>query len=409
MPVAPTPTPPPMPVDADGAAPATVSAPVASGSKTVRVIKSAPPAARVAATPGGEDDAAGSLGDAPAEDAPDPFAPPPKIPFAQQKWVQNVLPLATSLAFHVGLIVIGIATYKAVAKVVSVVKEQIIIPESTLADNGPPGGITHPGLGNDPTRDAAQDLEKNTPQDSQSWQTKASNNLSQAVMGAAAGDTQNTSVIGIGANAAVGSKSASGIMGGGEASGSLSPFGVPGGGGGMGPKSSFIGLGGNARKVLYFCDASGSMVPVFGQLRVELKKSIDGLKPIQAFNVVFYSDDKIFPLSQSGLVVANPDNKRKAYDFIDNQVASGGTQPIPAIKFALAEKPQLMYLLTDGFDQIADFSQVTDAFKQGNPDHAIKINCIYLQSDDDPKLVQVLKEIAHDNGGLMKIISKNDF
>ena len=378
-----------------------VNSPAVSASPAASTSPDAPELPRLEETPDS------SLGDAAATDLPvENF--PKKVGFFQIPWVQNVLPFATSLAFHVALIVIGVATYKAVQKVVSVVREQIIIPESTLAENGPPGGIPHPGAGADPTRDAAQDLEKNVPQDSQSWQNKASDNLSQAVMGAT-GDTEN-SVIGVGANSAVGSKNGgSGITGSGDSSGSLSPFGVPGGGGGIGPKSSFVGIGGNARKIIYFCDASGSMLTVFGQLKVELKKSIDGLKPVQAFNVVFYYDDKVSPLSQSGMVVANPENKRKAYEFIDNAVASGQTQPEPAIKFVLAEKPELIYLLTDGFDNVASFDDIINLFRSGNADHKTKINCIFLQSDEDPKLVQVLRTIAKDNGGLMKIISKSDF
>jgi hypothetical protein len=330
----------------------------------------------------------------------------PAAGFWRKKWVQNVLPLATSLGFHLALIVIGYATYKTVQKVVSVVKEQIIIPESTLSESTP-GGIPHPGLGADPTRDAAQDIEKNVPADSQGWATKASDNLNQAVAGAS-GDTD-ASVIGVGANAALGGKGHGGLSGTGDGSGALAPFGVPGGGGGIGPKSSFVGLGGNARKIMYLCDASGSMLGVFGQLKVELKKSIDGLKPVQSFNVVFFSDANVFSLSKEGLIMATPNNKRKAYDFIDNAVSTGGTQPLPAIKFAMGEHPELTYVLTDGFDQIANFEDVVTAFAQGNTDKRMKINCIFLQSDEDPKLVEVLTRIAHENGGTMKTIKKTDF
>lgn len=326
--------------------------------------------------------------------------------FWRKKWVQNILPLATSLGFHLALIVIGYATYKTVQKVVSVVKEQIIIPESTLSESTP-GGIPHPGLGADPTRDAAQDIEKNVPPDSQGWATKASDNLNQAVAGAS-GDTD-ASVIGVGANSTLGGKGHGGLSGSGDGSGALAPFGVPGGGGGLGPKSSFVGLGGNARKIMYLCDASGSMLNVFGQLKVELKKSIDGLKPVQSFNVVFFSDGAPVCLSKEGLIMATPNNKRRAYDFIDNAVSSGGTVPLPAIKFAMGEHPELTYVLTDGFDQVANFDDVINAFAQGNADKRMKINCIFLQSDEDPKLVEVLTKIAHDNGGSMKTILKTDF
>jgi uncharacterized protein with von Willebrand factor type A (vWA) domain len=151
------------------------------------------------------------------------------------------------------------------------------------------------------------------------------------------------------------------------------------------------------------------MVPVFGQLKFELKKSIDALKPVQAFNVVFFSDKDFETVSKEGLIMASPDNKRKAYDFIDGQVSAGKTDPIAAVKFALSQKPELMFLLTDGFDQIASFDDLINTFRTGNPDHKIHVNCIFLKSSDDPKLESVLRQIAKDNGGLMKVISRSEF
>jgi hypothetical protein len=330
-----------------------------------------------------------------------------RVSFFRQKWILSVLPLATSLALHATLIVIGLALFKAIPKITEVVREQIIIPEATLADNGPPGGIPHPGLGGDPTRDAAQDLNKDVPQDSAGWSAKASNQLNQALLGDPASADSNTITLGPGVS--LGGKGADIGGVGGEGAGQLAPFGVPGGGNGAGPKSTFLGTGGNARKILYLCDASGSMLSVFGNLKFELKKSIDALKPIQTFNVIFFSDDKVYPLDPDSLITASPENKRRAYDFIDNATSAGGTQPLPAIHLAMSQQPELMYVLTDGFDQIANFNDVILAFRQGNSDHKMKINCIFLQSAEDPKLVEVLKQIAKENGGLMKTILKTDF
>jgi hypothetical protein len=336
-----------------------------------------------------------------------PYAeiPPAGGNFWRQPWVQNVLPLVTSLILHISLIVIGYATYKTVEKVVQVVQEQIIIPESTLAENGPPGGIPHPGLGGDPTRDAAQDLEKDAGQEG--WATKASDQLNAALMGGSAADSDATSISN-GINLSTGGRG-NGIGGSGADGGALAPFGVPGGGSGIGPKSSFAGTGGNAHRIMYFCDASGSMVPVFAQLRVELKKSIDGLKPVQSFNVVFFSGDQFSAFNKDGLVMATPDNKRAAYQFIDDQVAHGQTEPIPAIKFAMSNKPELMYLLTDGFDNISNYDDVTNTIRAGNPDHKVHINCILLKSNDDPKLEQVLHQISSENGGNTVIKAKSEF
>src|SRR5437868_949864 len=62
--------------------------------------------------------------------------------FWQQPWVQNVLPFLTSLALHAAIIIIGLlvfGVYKAVTAAPH--EEQVIIPESSLATEGPPGGV----------------------------------------------------------------------------------------------------------------------------------------------------------------------------------------------------------------------------------------------------------------------------
>src|SRR5690349_20515749 len=71
----------------------------------------------------------------------------PHLGFWRQPWVQNVLPFATSLALHLAFIALAWAGYKAVDKVITVVKEQIIIPDATIVEGAEVGGIPNPGLG----------------------------------------------------------------------------------------------------------------------------------------------------------------------------------------------------------------------------------------------------------------------
>jgi hypothetical protein len=175
-------------------------------------------------------------------------------------------------------------------------------------------------------------------------------------------------------------------------------------------RSKFMGTEGNGKTIVYLCDASGSMLSVFGTLKDKLKDSVNDLDPGQEFNVIFYSDtdSEVIVLFKDSPKPANKDNKKAAMDFINDAVSTGGTQPLPAIKAALAQKPDLIYLLTDGFDQIANFDDVTGAFKDGNPDGKMRVNCIFLKSDEDPKLEEALKKIAKDSQGEFKKISKSD-
>jgi len=325
-------------------------------------------------------------------------------------WVQNVLPLATSLALHIGILTIGVLFffgYKEIAKDIN--KEQTIIPEAKSIDkNAMPGGIEHPGPLADPTRDVAQDKNKDT--DDSGFNTQVSNKIASAEGGSTSNEDASAfeglqSATGRGHSGGGGSGDAFGSgTGGGSA-----PFGVPGGGGGMLPKSKFFGMSGTANKVIYLCDASGSMLSVFGALKQQLKKSINELSVEngQEFNVIFFSDDNCFPLFKDGMHMATQDNIKLAMDFIDNAVSTGGTQPLPAIDFALKEKPELLYVLTDGFDQIANFDDVTNEFKKA-ADPKMHVKCIFLESDPDPKLVECLKKIATDPKTDFQKIEKSD-
>ncbi len=367
--------------------------------------------------------AAPKLPPTPPADAVDPsleeVATTPHLSFWQQPWVQNVLPFATSLVLHVGLIVLGYTVFKVTQKVYNaVVQEQVIIPEATLAENGPPGGIVNPGTGGDPNRRAEQNIDDTVTQ-SEGWAQKKGEALQASLAGGGAGENDGETAIGIGANSAFGKGKGQGsgkgdglgMGGGGDGSGVLAPFGTPGGGGGIGPKAPFAGMGGNARKIVYLCDASGSMQQVFSGLRDELKRSVGVLVPGQFFNVIFFSDNVVTPYNKGGLLIANPDNKKKLYDFVDDISPRGGTNPIPAIEQAFANKPELIYVLTDGFDQIDDFESVYTAFTKLNPDKKVKVNTILLTSDPtkDKKLVEILERIAKDNGGLLHIINKDQF
>ena len=164
---------------------------------------------------------------------------------------------------------------------------------------------------------------------------------------------------------------------------------------------------------MFLCDASGSMVGVFGQLKVELKRSIAEMSvdedAVQRFNVIFFNDGNAVSLFPGGLQLATPANKAAAAAFIDDQVSTGGTDPMPAIKMALGEHPQLLYVLTDGFDQVADLSTVVDQFRRGDPGGKTHVNCIYLQSGDaDGPLVAALKKIADAGHGTLRTILKKD-
>jgi len=329
----------------------------------------------------------------------------------QHPFVANILPFLIALAAHLGIIIFGIATYKIVEVVKEKVKNQVIIPDSVLAPEGQEGGIPHPGLGGDPTRDAAQDKFPDVPANADGISDKPSKDLSQS-LGGGAGDAMSSDSISIGPNGGLMGKGHTSGSGSGDGSGSgegnggaLAPFGVPGGGGGIGPRSNFIGVGGNARKVVFICDATGSMMQEFDNLRVELRKAIDGLRPPQSFNVVFFQENAPPPPDKS-LLFASPDNKRKVYDYVDKYAPRGPTDPVPAIKVAFGMHPELIYFLCDPSD-FPDPKGTIALFKSLNVGGTVHVNTIaFLEHDEEGE--KTLKQIASDSGGIFKYVSEAD-
>ena len=380
---------------------------------------SAPPQAGVAKV--GPPSAAGApVGAVLADPNASDLGPVVEVGFWQLPFVQNVLPFITSLVLHLSLIVIGLVTMRVInAVTTNVNREQVIIPDSDMVEEGPPGGIPHPGLGGDPTRDAAQDKFPDVPKDSKGIAEKPGPNLQVSLMGGGSGSQEGSALIGIGPGGGIGSGIGSGKgtgvgSGDGDGSGVLAPFGVPGGGGGIGPKSNFIGMGGNAHRIAYVCDASGSMLQMFDSLRVEIRKSVDNLKPVQSFNLIFFQEQGFQTAEKMSLMPANPESKRKSYDFLDKMYVKGETNPIPALDLAFKQGPELIYLLTDGDFNGPGNDAVVKYCQERTKDGKIKINTIAFLSKDskdnpqDLEFVKALQAIAKNSGGKFRHVTDDD-
>lgn len=362
---------------------------------------------------------------------PQPASPPGQLPsevlmepppeyhpqnFWQQPWVQNVLPLVTSVSLHLAIVMVGLLAYGAGKMIAEdkALEAQIIVPSSDLVETGVPGGVQNVGLGGDPTRPPAQD---EFPEGGTGWAPKPGDKDALAALMGGGGDDASDPLIGLSATGGgfgrgTGAGSGTGAgrgTGTGDGSGPLAPFGTP-GGGAVGFKSKFMGTTGNARQIIYLCDATGTMLNVFSDLKVELSRSVNGLKPIQAFNIIFFSDDQYTTLNPRGLVLATPDNKRKAAEFVDTSIATGTTNPLPAIRAAFTQRPQLIYVLTDGFDAVASYEEVVNEFRKLNPRKEVRVNTIMVQNDPKPEkaLVDVLQSIARENGGVFRIVRPDE-
>jgi len=337
----------------------------------------------------------------------------PRKTFWQHPFVLNVLPLATSVLLHAGVLLVGYATFQAVKTVSTVMRDQIIIPDATIVEGAEVGGVPNPGLGTDPN--IVSDMKVDIQEQTQKLAEKSASITSNI------GGDASEGVIGVGA-----ASLRNGGLGAGETA-EATPFGVPGGSGGLGPKSPFMGVSGNARRVIYVCDASGGMVNWQTLLKDELRRAVDVLKPIQFFNIIFFTSSGTgYESYKPRMVPATPANKLEAIGGDDGWIersyqADGVTDPRPALRAAMAQEPELVYLMTNGFEKVrggATFARsVRDDIRKMNPGKKVRINTIlvrtsrsasslaaqeYLQEIEDLK--SVLKEIAEENGGRYKTV-----
>jgi hypothetical protein len=310
--------------------------------------------------------------------------------------------LGTSVVFHVAIILVGFFLYKGVQAVVAnVAQEQITIPDTTMVKDAQAGGIPNPGL-DDPSRIATQD--KVDANDADGWSDKSAA-LTQSLARdhiesgdkLAEPDKTNFGPIGNLDGAGAGNNDA------------LAAFGPAGGGQGLGPKAVAFGTTGNAFKITYVCDASGSMLSKMPQLKDELNKAVSALEPVQAFNVIFFSDPDVHPeVLADHLLMANPDNKVKFNTFIQTVNASGSTDPIPGLEVAFSQHPQLIFLLTDG--DFPDNDKVLRRVRELNKDKSVRLNTVVFTDpkDADKGVVQLMQTLADEFGGQCRVVSPDD-
>ncbi len=186
----------------------------------------------------------------------------------------------------------------------------------------------------------------------------------------------------------------------------------------------FYGTGGNARRIAYVVDASGSLMDSLPFVILELKRSIAELSEQQSFTVVFYQvgldgKPKVIEGPTRGLKRADANNKQAVINWIDpasgNVIPAGKTNPIAAIKQALTYRPQLLFLLSDNItgDGIYELDQKTllGDIKRANRDNT-KINTIQFLYPDAlgnvPGMRGTLQLIAEDTGGIYKFVDAHE-
>jgi hypothetical protein len=313
------------------------------------------------------------------------------------------LPWLISGVFHLGLLLITIFVAFLMVRAMTPDEAQVIVVPNAFEDpaySEHPGGIPHPGVDADPTRESAQDKLRELVR-SEGWApTNAPTNVA-GLLGGKTGDSDAVGIFG-GSGGSLGGGGANSLGG-----SQVAAYGAPGGGMGIGPKSSFYGTGGNATRIVYILDHSGSMLDNFDFLKGEATKSVSNLVPLQYFCVILVSD-KVSYVGASSLQRATLDVKKVFATQLAKEQAEGQNDDLLApfqlaFERAFALKPQLIYFLTDG-----KFGEgLIKIVGQLNKDGAVRVNTIAFVTEE-PSYKGQLQLLASQNGGVYKFIPEKD-
>lgn len=298
--------------------------------------------------------------------------------------MKNMLPWMTSLLFHLGIIVLALfLVWSYIA--LNEEEEAPIIPSARLSQN--PGG----SLSESESVDLQASQQNRQVQSESVSQSESLENL-------ATNTDSKLELIG--------------LAGGGGGGGKLAPFGTT-TGKGKGLNAGFYGTGGNAHKIIYIVDASGSLIDTLPFAIKELKRSISELVDAQKFTVIFFQDRAAIEAPPRGLKAASSEVKKKVNDWVTLEAGyvtpRGATDPINALKLAMSYRPELVFILSDNITghgvYEVDRGKLMDMLDKANKDRKIKINAIQFIYPDS---LNTLRDIAKEHGGTYRFVTEKD-
>jgi hypothetical protein len=359
-----------------------------------------------------------------APSSPQPATEPPQVAIAgffNRPWVQNVLPLATSLTAHAGLAVLAVALIAAAGKVARViddtpaVDEQIIVPDSPVFANQPAAAIPQFDSPAGPMEQARQDKIE-LPTAVGTSQTPSPDINPGGGSGSDADSASAALMLGRGNGGRPGSSAGPGLGDNiGSGTGGLpANFGSPtiGSGDGRGISPIFCPPGGNARKIVFVCDATGTMINKMSVLKRELTTAVGSLRNgTQSYKVIFFvGGGSVATESKNGLIVGSTANKKQTFDWLTDVTPEGTTDPVPALQAAFKLQPDLIYFLSDGeFNNLRSYSAVleeVDRLHQATGSR-VKVNTILFETFE-PDAEKAMQTISDRTGGRFLRIGLKD-
>jgi hypothetical protein len=163
------------------------------------------------------------------------------------------------------------------------------------------------------------------------------------------------------------------------------------------PPPATAGSTAGVRRIVFVLDFAPADPAAAAAAKRDLAKAIDNLKPTQPFQVVAGVGARLASSSPT-LTPATAEAKDAARAYLDTLTAAAGADLRPALDAAFAQRPTLVYLLTDGR---SDLAAAAARLRELNRGRSAKVNVIaYLAPSAHTGAVQA---IAQEQGGIYRI------
>ena len=160
---------------------------------------------------------------------------------------------------------------------------------------------------------------------------------------------------------------------------------------------SFFGTAAKGKRFVFIIDKSGSMTGRnFRKAKNEIMRTLRSLPADARFMIYFFSSGTE-KMPANALMAAVPKNIDWAIQWVGGRSSGGGTMPSGAIRAAFDDKPDTIWLLTDGQMEGDPAGQIRAKNKGKN----IRVNTLCFPGGDD----QLLKRIAKENGGTYRFVN----
>jgi hypothetical protein len=169
--------------------------------------------------------------------------------------------------------------------------------------------------------------------------------------------------------------------------------------------ATFFEIETRAENIVYIIDRSVSMGPneKLARAKRELLRSLEQLPADARFQIILFNRSvEILNGDQGmGLLPATLENRRRAAQFLSSVLSEGGTLPLPALKRALALKPDIIFFLSDAEDMSdRDVREITH-LNEGRT----KIQVVVLEGEHHDNQNSVSSMLAHSNRGKVRSIA----